>query len=181
MRYREDKPGDLDRARAAVAAWRSQNPGGTCEELIAAIGHRFHPDYGIVLRSLLFAADRHGARSVTGVIPAPQARAGEHERATAGRSCLAINENAVFRSSVLLEQDGRGGSGQVSVPPRSGQEAAVNDRPHLVVVECTASTPRMPGYLARPGYDLPTRIGTAGGAWRFAAALARASRAEAAR
>ncbi len=66
MRYRENKPGDLDRARAAVAAWRSQNPGGTSEDLVAAIGHQFHPDYGVVLRALLFAADRHQARQVTG-------------------------------------------------------------------------------------------------------------------
>ena len=29
MRYREDKPGDLERVRAAVAQWREQNPAGT--------------------------------------------------------------------------------------------------------------------------------------------------------
>ena len=39
VRYREDKPDDLARARAAVAAWRGQNPGGTSEQLVAAIGH----------------------------------------------------------------------------------------------------------------------------------------------
>ncbi len=66
VRYREDKPEDLDRTRAAVAAWRDQNPGGTSEDLVAAIGHQFHPDYGIVLRALLFAADRHQARIITG-------------------------------------------------------------------------------------------------------------------
>ncbi len=66
MRFRDEKPGDLDRARAAVVAWRGQNPGGTSEELVAAIGRQFHPDYGVVLRALLFAADRHQARQVTG-------------------------------------------------------------------------------------------------------------------
>ena len=66
MRFREDKPGDLARARAAVAAWRGQNPGGTSEELVAAIGCQFHPDYGVVLRALLFAAGRHQARVITG-------------------------------------------------------------------------------------------------------------------
>lgn len=66
VRYREAKPEDLDRARAAVAAWRGQNPEGTSEELVAAIGSQFHPDYGVVLRALLFAADRHQARLITG-------------------------------------------------------------------------------------------------------------------
>ena len=65
MRFREDKPEDLDRARAQVAAWRDQNPAGTPDDLIAAIGPLFHPDYGPVLRSVLFTLDRHQARQVT--------------------------------------------------------------------------------------------------------------------
>ena len=67
MRFREDNPADLDRARAAVAAWRDRNPGGTSEEMVAAIGCQFHRDYGVVLRAVLFAADRHRARQVTGI------------------------------------------------------------------------------------------------------------------
>jgi hypothetical protein len=67
VRFREDNPRELDRARAAVAAWRSQNPGGTSEDLVAAIGLQFHPDYGVVLRAVLFAADRHQARAIIGV------------------------------------------------------------------------------------------------------------------
>ena len=63
MRYREDTPGELARARAAVAAWRDRNPAGTGEELLAAIGHQFHRDY----RAVLFAVDRHRARRVTGI------------------------------------------------------------------------------------------------------------------
>jgi hypothetical protein len=66
MRFREDNPAELARARAAVASWRDQNPTGNAEELIAAIGHRFHRDYDVVLRAMLFAVDRHRARQVTG-------------------------------------------------------------------------------------------------------------------
>lgn len=66
MRYREDKPGDLDRARRAVEEWRAQNPCGTSEQLVAAIGHQFHPDYAVVLRGVLFAVDRHGTMSPAG-------------------------------------------------------------------------------------------------------------------
>ena len=73
MRYREDTAGELARAREAVAAWRGRNPAGTGEELIAAIGDQFHRDYGVVLRAVLFAVDRHRARQVTG-IPAEEQR-----------------------------------------------------------------------------------------------------------
>ncbi len=57
---------DLDRARAAVTAWRDQHPAGTSEDLIAAIGGQFHRDYGAVLRAVLVAVDRHRAREITG-------------------------------------------------------------------------------------------------------------------
>ena len=57
---------NLPFSRAAVAAWRGQNPAGTSEDLVAAIGCQFHPDYGVVLRALLFAADRHQAHAITG-------------------------------------------------------------------------------------------------------------------
>lgn len=67
VRYREDTPGELARARAAVAAWRDRNPAGVGENLIGAIGHQFHRDYGVVLRAVLFAVDRHWARQLTGV------------------------------------------------------------------------------------------------------------------
>ena len=67
VRYREDTPGELARARAAVAAWRDRNPAGTGEDLVSAIGHHFHRDYGVVLRAVLFAVDRHRARQVTGI------------------------------------------------------------------------------------------------------------------
>jgi len=65
MRYREDKPGDPERARAAVAEWREQNPAGTGEQLIEALGSDFHPEYGPVLRAALFAVDRDRTGSTT--------------------------------------------------------------------------------------------------------------------
>ncbi len=74
MRFREDKVEDLDRARTAVAAWREQHPQGTDEQLVADMGSQFHPDYAVVLRALLFAADRHQARGVTGIITAEAPR-----------------------------------------------------------------------------------------------------------
>ena len=79
MRFREDKPADLERARAAVAQWREQHPTGTEDEMIAALGSQFHPEYGPVLRATLFALERHrtstststGADPVPGTRPAP--------------------------------------------------------------------------------------------------------------
>jgi len=73
VRYREDTAEELARARTAVAAWRDRNSGGTAEDLIAAIGGQFDRDYGVVLRAVLFAVDRHRARQVTG-IPAEERR-----------------------------------------------------------------------------------------------------------
>lgn len=56
----------MDRARAAVTAWRDQHPTGTSKDLIAAIGGQFHRDYGAALRAVLVAVDRHRAREITG-------------------------------------------------------------------------------------------------------------------
>ena len=67
MRFREDRPEDLARARTEVEAWRGQHPAGTAEDLLNAIGPRFHQDYGPVLRVVLFAVDSHGAKITTGV------------------------------------------------------------------------------------------------------------------
>jgi hypothetical protein len=64
MRVRDD-PAELDRARAAVAAWRDQNPTGTAGQLVAALGAQFHPDYGPVLRGMLFPIDRDRATGPT--------------------------------------------------------------------------------------------------------------------
>jgi hypothetical protein len=66
VRFRDDRPAELDRARAAVTAWRDQHPAGTSEDLIAALGGQFPGDYGVVLRAVLFAVDRHRAREITG-------------------------------------------------------------------------------------------------------------------
>jgi hypothetical protein len=58
MRFREDNPEDLDRARTAVAQWREQNPAGTENQLLAALSPQFHHDYTPVLRAVLFTHDR---------------------------------------------------------------------------------------------------------------------------
>lgn len=68
MRYREDSPDDLARARAAVAAWRDQHPDGTAEELVIALGFQFHSDYGPVLRAVLHVVDKHHGRVVRGIV-----------------------------------------------------------------------------------------------------------------
>jgi hypothetical protein len=75
VRFRDEKPGDLDRARTAAAAWRHQNPEGTPEDLIATVGCQFHPDYAVVLRGVLFAVDRNRARQLAGIVTG-QARVG---------------------------------------------------------------------------------------------------------
>jgi len=67
VRFREDRTEDLARARQAVTAWRGEHPQGTAEELIADLGDQFHPDYGPVLRAVLFALDSHEAKITTGV------------------------------------------------------------------------------------------------------------------
>ena len=67
VRFRDDTPADLVRARTAITTWRDQNPAGTSDELVAAVSGQFHPDYGVVLRAVLFAVDRHRAREVTGI------------------------------------------------------------------------------------------------------------------
>jgi hypothetical protein len=69
VRFRDDNPADLARARVAGAAWRDRNPAGTDQDLIAAIGHQFYRNYSVVLRAALFAVDRHQAREITGVRP----------------------------------------------------------------------------------------------------------------
>jgi hypothetical protein len=71
VRFRENNPEDLARARTAVTAWRNRNPAGTAEDLTSAIGHQFHRDYGVILRAVLFAVDRHRAREITGAAAEP--------------------------------------------------------------------------------------------------------------
>jgi hypothetical protein len=64
MRFAED---ELARARAAVREWRAEHPEGTAAQLVNQVGARFHPDWAPVLRAMLFVADRHAARVVTGI------------------------------------------------------------------------------------------------------------------
>ena len=64
MRFAED---ELARARAAVREWRAEHPEGTAAQLVDQVGARFHPDWAPVLGAMLFVADRHAARVVTGI------------------------------------------------------------------------------------------------------------------
>jgi hypothetical protein len=67
VRYRDDKPADLERARAAVREWRAGHPEGTAAQLVDEVGVQFHTDWAPVLRAILFVVDRHAARVVTGI------------------------------------------------------------------------------------------------------------------
>lgn len=70
MRFRDDNPGDLEHARAAVPQWRAGHPEGTAAQLVDQVGARFHPDWAPVLRAMLFVVDRHAARAVSGIVTA---------------------------------------------------------------------------------------------------------------
>jgi hypothetical protein len=67
VRFREDKPEDLERAREAVQEWRAANPKGTAGQMLAALAGQFHQDYGPVLRSVLFRTDLYDAKVTTGI------------------------------------------------------------------------------------------------------------------
>jgi hypothetical protein len=67
VRFREDNPRDLARARTAVAEWREQHPQGTAGQLVEDLDGQFHRDYAVVLRAVLFAVDSHGAKITTRV------------------------------------------------------------------------------------------------------------------
>jgi hypothetical protein len=67
VRFREIKPGDLERAREAIRQWRAQHPEGTAEEMLAALGGEFHPDFAPVLRSVLFRDELDGAEIANGI------------------------------------------------------------------------------------------------------------------
>jgi hypothetical protein len=60
--------GFAEHAAAAVGNFRPARPGDQ-----GARVDRFHRDYAVVLRAVLFAVDRHQARQVTG-IPAEERR-----------------------------------------------------------------------------------------------------------
>ncbi len=129
MRFREDNPAERARARAAVADWREQNPAGNAEELIAAIGHQFHRDYGVVLRAMLFAVDRHRARQVTGItFPGAGAMSAFRARLTGRVLGIAPDEpDQVLRLGRFREEhpdviigDGGFGTWQARIPEPNG-------------------------------------------------------------
>ena len=67
MRFRDDTEKDQVRAREAVRAWRDEHPDASPDDMLAALGPRFHPDYGPVLRAVLFRADLRDAKVTTGI------------------------------------------------------------------------------------------------------------------
>jgi len=58
MTYMNSESPILEEGRAAVAEWREQNPEGTADQLIEALGSAFPGDFGPVLRGMLFAYDQ---------------------------------------------------------------------------------------------------------------------------
>src|SRR5690242_4779683 len=74
-RRQQITPGPAITAPSPGCGCRSDkgNPAGTGEDLIAAVGHQFHRDHGVVIRAVLPAVDRHSERQVTG-IPAEERR-----------------------------------------------------------------------------------------------------------
>lgn len=152
MRFREDRPADLDRARTAVTAWRDQNPAGTCEELIAAVGGQFHRDYGVVLRAVLFAVDRHRAREITGDITEIRGRPVSGSSARLTRPALRMvpdEPDQAFRLREFCTAHpeaivGRGefGTWQARIPHASGEVVTIRytlrqllDRLHELIAE----------------------------------------------
>lgn len=67
MRFRDDDPEDLDRARRLVREWRAGHPTGTAVEMVAALASEFRPGYEPVLRGVLAALELHGAKIVTSI------------------------------------------------------------------------------------------------------------------
>jgi hypothetical protein len=45
VRFREDNPEDLDRARALVKQWRDEHPQGAPDEMAAALAGQFRAGY----------------------------------------------------------------------------------------------------------------------------------------
>jgi hypothetical protein len=112
VRFSEEKPADLERARAEVRAWREQHPRGTQDELVKALGSRFPKDYAVVLRAMLFRLELDDERKITGTAPGMEAvPAG----APAGSSQLSDPMTGVHGSP-----SGRGGDGGGVVPPSPG-------------------------------------------------------------
>jgi hypothetical protein len=118
VRYREDTPAVRSRARAEVAAWRKENPGGTVEEMLAALGPGFHKDCGPVLRAALFRADQRRDRQGAGTSASTEA--GDPVRhARPGNSPLV---DAAVGIHGLLSGCGRDGGAVPAVPPSRFRE-----------------------------------------------------------
>jgi hypothetical protein len=115
VRFREHKAGELDRARREVRAWREANPHGTRDELAETVGPRFHKDYAVVLRGILFRLELDDARQAAGTAPGMEA---VPEGALAGRTVTADAAGRVHGAP--SGRDGDGGA-VASAPPSPGR------------------------------------------------------------
>ena len=75
VRFRDDRPEERERAREAVRQWRAANPQGTPGQMAAELGPHFPPDYGPVLRAVLFRTDLRDAKVTTGITVAGEDQA----------------------------------------------------------------------------------------------------------
>ena len=69
MSYIDSRLPLLERGRAAVGAWRRQNPVGTDDQLTTEVGSHFPPDWDVVLRGMLFRYDLDHAGNTAGARP----------------------------------------------------------------------------------------------------------------
>jgi hypothetical protein len=66
-RWRDENPEELDRLHKAVREWREANPDGSPDEMVAALAGQFRADWEPVLRANLFRADLTDAEVTTGI------------------------------------------------------------------------------------------------------------------
>jgi hypothetical protein len=83
VRFLDEKPEDLTRARDEISAWRRAHPEGTPEQLIADVGRHFHPDWTPVLRALLYVTDKAATTTRNAQLSEPSALAARVEQPAA--------------------------------------------------------------------------------------------------
>jgi hypothetical protein len=116
VRFSEEKPADLERARAEVRAWREANPDGTQDELVEAIGSKFRKDYAVVLRAMLFRLELDQGRETAGT-------AADVEAAWVAGALAGSSHQSDSAAGVHGSPSGRAGDGGAvaSVPPSPGR------------------------------------------------------------
>jgi hypothetical protein len=144
MRFREDKAEDRTRARAEVATWREQHLDGTVEEMLAALGPRFHKDYSPLLRVAFFRAGERRAGEGAGSPPGTE---GDVPVSARAGSSPPVDAAAVIHGSPSGCRDG-GAAGLPAAVPR----AAVR------VLTCARPSPRRWRGITQDDYDQMPRL-----------------------